>query len=73
MHKLWAEYFSCGTVDSISNVRAHVSSKIHEHSNPTAVVEIARGRLSMWFGDRLSFGRGELLNCSSYIKDKSFQ
>ncbi len=61
VHKLWAEHISCGTVDSISNVKPHVTSKIQKHSNHTTVVEIARGGFSMhMFDKRLSFGRGNL-------------
>ncbi len=46
MHELWAEHISCSTVNSISNFRACMSSKIQKHSNHTTVVEIARGRFS---------------------------
>ncbi len=74
MHKLWEEHIPCGTVHSISNVRASVTSKIQKHSNCSTVVEITRGRCSMhMFGKRLSFGRGKLSACGSNIEAKSFQ
>ncbi len=51
-----------------------MSSKIQEHSIPTAVVEITTGWHSMhMFGKRLSFDRGELSICGSNIEAKSFQ
>ncbi len=43
MQELWAEHVSCGTIDSISDVRASVTSMIQKHFNHTTVVEIEAG------------------------------
>ncbi len=69
-----SSFVSSQTVDSASNVRAHVTSMIQKHSNHTTTVEIARGRFSMhMIGKRLAFGSGKLSICSSNIKAKRFQ